>query len=271
MHALIPLLTVALGAQDLPIAPSGFRQASEVEIYRLGRLDYLTDVDYEVTLVNDKVRVETRVDFVARERKEAEKNPALDPVHKIDLGQSYGIWNPGDGVKVSDGWLQGWDMGEFGGGLYWFSKGGKRFAKIDRRNTSSVTRAAKGVYAWQGSDHMMFRYSRFVRLEYAKEEWSVHLVSDLHEVPRALIFNSDHFLYVGTEYVSTMELNGTQRLIYRSPRELRPGGFYKRRNGELWLGTSRAILCLSPVGNRNYKPFWFRPIEKQDSPGHSQG
>lgn len=229
-------------------------------MWRLGSVDY-TDVDYEVTLVNDLVRVEDRVTFVARERKEQSTQKPPKPGHSIFLGHATGQWSMGVGARVEDGWIHGWDAGEFGGALYWFSRDGETYKKIDSRNTLGVTVTSKGVFAFQSLNHLMFSYSRFVKVEKSDGAWQVRQVTDLHDCPQAILFTGKRFLYVGPRYVSTMELNGTQRLVYRSPREMRAGGIYERKNGEVWIGNSRSVLCLSPKEDGAYKHYWFRPIK----------
>lgn len=252
-----------------PDPPRGFKLASDREIWQLGSPD-LDDESYEVTLVKDKVRVETRVEYVAREEKEWKAKPKTEPKHSIFLGHATGHWEIGMGAKVSDGWIHGWDAGEFGGGLYWFSADGSKFKKIGDRNTQIVTKTSKGVFAFQSLNHLMFSYSRFIKVEQVKGLWKEVLVTDLHDCPSAVLFVEGRFLYIGPKYVSTMELDGTQRLIYRSPRQLMPGGFYQRKNGEVWMGSSRSILCLVPEANGQYKHFWFRPTKpaKQALPSH---
>jgi hypothetical protein len=244
----------------LPHAPPGFRHASEVEIWRLGPIDH-TDVDYEVTLVNDKIRVETRVEFVERTDREWKLRNQSKPKHKIFLGHASGLWRIGDGVKVSDGWIHAWDAGEFGGGLYWFSPDGEKYRKIDGSNTLNVTKTEKGIFAFQASNHLMFGYARFIKVEPKNGSWSPKLITDMHYCPQAILFDTNRFIYAASDFVSTMELDGTQRLLYRSAREIRAGGFCQRKNGELWLGSSRSVLCLSPKADGKYSPHWFRPIK----------
>ncbi|MBC8064555.1 MAG: hypothetical protein H7Y17_06980 [Chlorobia bacterium] len=260
MLAAALLCTVSGIQAGAPKPPKGFRLASDLEMWRLGPIDHM-DVDYEVTLVKDQVRVETRVEFVAREDREWKAKKPSKPKHSIFLGHATGTWSMGVGARVEDGWIHGWDMGEFGGALYWFSKGGETYKKIDGRNTVAVTATSEGVFAFQSLAHFMFRYSRFIKLEKAKGAWQARLVTDLHDCPQAILFTGKRFLYVGPEYVSTMKLDGTQRLVYRSPREMRAGGIYQRRNGEVWIGNSRSVLCLSPKGNGEFKPYWFRPVK----------
>jgi hypothetical protein len=245
-----------------PGTPPGFRPASEVEIWRLGEIDYLKDTFYEASLVGDKLRIESRSEMVARQRKEMSRLVEPEPMHKIHLGGGYALWSPGTGTRVSDGWIAGWDMGEFGGGLYWFPPKGEKLKRIDKRNTRFITSTPKGLFAFQSLAHMQFSYSRFVKIEKGGDAWSVRLVTDLHDVPSEFLFDKTRFIYIAREFVSTVEFDGSQRLIYRSVRELFTGGFCRRRNGEIWTGTSRAILCLTPDLQGGYRPFWFRPIHR---------
>lgn len=252
-----------------PAPPQGFKLATDVDVLRSGPGD-IDDVDYVVTLVKDKVRVETREEFATRERTEWNSTPKAKPMHSISLGNATGLWNPGIGAKVADGWIHGWDAGEFGGGLYWFSTDGSRYKKIDSRNTQFIALTSKGVFAFQALNHLMFSYSRFVKVEKANGSWTENLVSDMHDCPSAVLFAEKRFLHVGPNYISTMELDGTQRSVFRWMRGLTPGGFVRRKNGEIWMGNSRSILCLVPEEGGQYKHFWFRPTKpaKQALPSH---
>lgn len=200
-----------------PTPPAGFRPASDLEILRLFGTSN-DDTCYEVTLVNDRVRVETRVGFVARERREQASRKEVEPRHKIAFDSFTGWWSPGDGLKVKDGWLMGWHTSHYGGGLYWFSEDGNSYKKVDARYTRGLAETSTGIFAFQSSAFFELSYSRFVKLKQEDSRWTVHLVTDLHDAPQEILALKDRFIYVGPQYVSTMELDGTQRVIVRSSR-----------------------------------------------------
>ena len=54
---------------------------------------------------------------------------------------------------VDDGWLVGFNHGEFGAALYWFSRDGKRHYEISRHHVVTFFALADGIHAIEGLAH----------------------------------------------------------------------------------------------------------------------
>lgn len=257
---MIPIaLAFALLATPLQAAgpiPAGFKPTSGPELTQ--RNDDSRTADYMVTLVGDKLRVETRVDWVKRTTKEAALHRSLHPP-KVSFRDDMARidWSPGDGVQVDGGWLWGYDVGEFGGGLYWFAPDGKSHLRLDHRNTPILAKTSKGLFAVQALTHMMFWYSELVEVTKGATGWTSRRITDLHVTPRQIIQVGDRFVYTAANYVSTLETDGSQHEIYRSWPEPGFESMVRRTNGEIWIGAATALLRLTPKANGDYSSQWF--------------
>ena len=56
--------------------------------------------------------------------------------------------------RVDDGWLVGFNHGEFGAALYWFDQDGKHYYKISNHQVVAFFTLSDGIYAIEGLAHM---------------------------------------------------------------------------------------------------------------------
>src|SRR5207244_13251840 len=56
--------------------------------------------------------------------------------------------------QVNDGWLVGFNQGEFGAALYWFSNDGQQKYKISDAQVVDFMRTPRGIIAIQGLAHL---------------------------------------------------------------------------------------------------------------------
>lgn len=235
----MPLLALLLATQN----PVGFRPVDEREVPRKSE-----SRDYEVSLVGDRVRIERRTEWVARTRREARAAPRTKPKLTLPLGSATIEWSPGVGLKVADGWLIAADAGEFGGGLFLVNAEETKIERLDSANTSSMKIMNGGIYAVQALNHLMFSYSRLVRVERNGGVWRTRLVTDLHVDPTGVATVGDHFVYTSGDFVSTLETDGTQREIYRSFFQLRLRSLAVLPTGDIWVASAGGVLRLRPKG-----------------------
>lgn len=259
MTSLALILTILSGgsAND---APYGFRKADESDILQLG-VDDDVESGYMLSFLDNRLRIETRVEWVQREGAESKGTDASKGAKfKIDLGSAKVYWKKGDGTPVEDGWLKGFDAGEFGGGLYWFAKDASGYKRINQRNTQMVIDTPKGVFAVQSLTHFTFGYSDLVEVKKGKSGWETRVITNLHVSPSEILRAGDRFIYATNEYVSILNTDGTQREIYHaSMRVLNPESMVRRPNGEIWVGSVKRILRLIPKGNDIYAAQWYLP------------
>jgi hypothetical protein len=73
-----------------------------------------------------------------------------------------------DFAAVSDGWLVGFNQGEFGAALYWFSRDGKRKYKISDHQVQRFVSLTDGVYAIEGLGHLTMSEGSIIRIGRSK-------------------------------------------------------------------------------------------------------
>jgi hypothetical protein len=66
--------------------------------------------------------------------------------------------------QVADGWLVGLDVGEFGGGLWWFSSDGKANKKLSAENIVGFAKTSTGVLAFTGLAHLGFDNGKVLKV-----------------------------------------------------------------------------------------------------------
>ncbi len=213
---------------------------------------------FQVSLEEGRVRIETFWERERRERAEAAAKGA--PRTTVPLNHGYSLsWSPGDGVRVRDGWLLPYDLGEWGGGILLFLDDGKRYERVSGNPTTLVARTRRGVFALQSYAHLEFAFSRLVEIRKEREGWRERLVTDLHVPFFRGLQDGERLVYWTDEFVSTLETDGRQREIYRSLYGAKMGSGVRRKDGELWFGAERGALRLRPGRGGGYAAQWFAP------------
>lgn len=96
-------------------------------------------------------------------------------------------------AAVDDGWLVGFNQGEFGAALYWFSQDGKRNYKVSDHQVVDFFSLPDGVYAIEGLAHMGYSGGSVIRI--ARPKAGAHLeattVAKLPFAPYALSLRRD--------------------------------------------------------------------------------
>jgi hypothetical protein len=85
-------------------------------------------------------------------------------------------------MRVEDGWLTGFNEGEFGAALYWFSSDGKRNYKISDHQVVEFFSGLDGIYAIEGLGHMGYSRGSVIRIARAEPDGRWH-ASTMVELP----------------------------------------------------------------------------------------
>lgn len=113
-------------------------------------------------------------------------------------------------ARVDDGWLVGFNEGEFGGAIYWFSTDGKRNYRVSDHLVVDFFSLPDGLYAIQGLAHMSQSVGSIVHLArpHPNARWQATMVAKLPFAPYAvsvrrdgtmLITLSDSLVRVGSD------------------------------------------------------------------------
>ena len=108
-------------------------------------------------------------------------------------------------TAVDDGWLIGFNEGEFGGALYWFSRDGKRSFVISSDQIVDFFSLADGLYAIEGLAHMSASRGSILRISRPKQgvPWQARSVLALPYAPYAVTVRRD-----GTAVIMKWSLRG---------------------------------------------------------------
>jgi hypothetical protein len=123
--------------------------------------------------------------------------PVLEPKEAARNFQHPSVVRP-----VADGFLVGFDHGEFGGGLTWFNRAGTKHVRISPpaakerdwfpENVVGIFEHQRAFYVFQGLAHLAARRGRVLKVERDPQKgWgAVVLVADLETAPEAILEES---------------------------------------------------------------------------------
>jgi len=99
---------------------------------------------------------------------------------------------------VDDGWLIGFNQGEFGAELHWFSDDGKRNYKISDHQVVTFLSRADGIYAIEGLAHLGLSLGSVIRIARPKAgaRWQASTFVKLPAAPYAVSTRRDGTMLV---------------------------------------------------------------------------
>lgn len=136
--------------------------------------------------------------------------------------------------QVDDGWLIGFDHGEFGAALYWFSRDGKSHYLLSNDHVVAFFSLPDGIYAIQGLAHMAVSSGSIIRIarQTATARWRTSTVVPLQQAPYAvavrrdgslLVVLSDSLVSVGADHkINTLIANAPWDSLYPTSSALLP-------------------------------------------------
>jgi hypothetical protein len=101
-------------------------------------------------------------------------------------------------ASVDDGWLVGFNDGEFGAALYWFSSDGKQNYKISDHQIVDFFSLPTGVHAIEGLAHLGLSQGSVIRIARPKagERWQAGTFAQLPFAPYAISVRRDSFMLI---------------------------------------------------------------------------
>lgn len=99
---------------------------------------------------------------------------------------------------VDDGWLIGFNQGEFGAALYWFSMDGSKSYKVSDHQLEEFFEIGGEIYAIEGLAHLRFNRGSFIRLDrdMESERWMASTILEFPSAPNVGVLGKDETLYV---------------------------------------------------------------------------
>lgn len=167
--------------------------------------------------------------------------------------------------RVDDGWLVGFDAGEFGGSLWWFGVDGRQSRKLAAENVVGFADGAAGVLAPAGLAHMgIDRGGVLLVREGRGGDRKVEALADLGSAPTAFAPESPDSLVVATytRVVRVRASGGVEQLYATAQGEHLPypNSLTLSKAGVVHVGMRHFVLRLSPSAS-GYREEWFVPAD----------
>lgn len=166
-------------------------------------------------------------------------------------------------LKFSDGWLLGFDAGEFGGGLWISNADGSETKRISTDNVKGMVPIGDAILVLSGLAHMTLDFGNALILSQPHGasvalEHAIHMDGE----PRAYARDSDGSVLVVTTYnLSRIKETGElQRLVWlpNFTRFQYANSMVKAADGSIYIGMRMFVLRLLPP---EYKEQWLLPEE----------
>jgi hypothetical protein len=156
-------------------------------------------------------------------------------------------------AQADDGSLIGLDVGEFGGGLWWFSSDGQNSRKLSDENVLGFAKTASGILAIGGLAHMGSDYGQILRVGAgAGGNRRIETLSNLDAAPMAFVVESpDSILVLTTRELVRVRGDGTlQHLFPVNYASLYPNSMTLGPAGILHVGMRHFVTRLTPMGDK---------------------
>ena len=101
-------------------------------------------------------------------------------------------------ARVDDGWLVGFNQGEFGAALYWFSSDGKQKYKISNHQVVDFLSLSNGIHAIEGLAHLGLSRGSVIRITRANASgrWQAASVAKLPAAPYSVALRRDDTMLI---------------------------------------------------------------------------
>jgi hypothetical protein len=168
-------------------------------------------------------------------------------------------------LKVQNGWLLGFDAGEFGGGL-WFASDKGATQMLSHENIRGFVATPRGVLVLAGLAHMGLDSGKvFIVPFVVQSPHDLDVLVELDGAPQAFTKVSDNAMLVATTRgVSRISSSGgTNLLLRRDFGMLYPNSVAVAPDGMIYVGMRLFVVRLAPREGE-YLEQWMLP----DSCGH---
>lgn len=166
-----------------------------------------------------------------------------------------------DLLKVPDGYLVGYNSGEFGGGLARFDSQGQLLDWITSALVLRIVPTGRGAMAFTGPLDWSSSSGHAFRLTYDGKRWRVERVG-FPGAPLALLPDRDgSFVVVTTSHLVEIKRNLRVLILHRGAwgkGAVCPSSVVRDASGTFYLGMSYAVARLRPTATR-YSEEWLAP------------
>jgi len=180
-------------------------------------------------------------------------------------------------ARVDDGWLVGFDEGEFGGGLWWFSDRADHKSRPIHPSSSSPSNPSDIFHAenvlglpmvggqrlvLMGLDHMTGRSGRVFRAVAAPTGWELAPVAVLDAQPDVWLVDGSRLLFLTESGLWVSDGFAARRVHAVDLGNLTPTSMVRAADGAVYVGMRYYVLRLAERGDV-WEESWFVPASCQ--------
>lgn len=167
-------------------------------------------------------------------------------------------------LSVSDGWLVGFDGGEFDGGLWWFAPDGKSRVRLSDANVHGFAAVAGRTFAVTGLAHGPYNDGTVVEIVREHGTWRSVPFANLPTAPDTATAEPPGSLLVLTDAgLVRVDAKGRTRLLVKTNYSgLYPSSMVRLDDGTLYIGMRRFVVRLTPAGD-GYREDWLLPSDSR--------
>lgn len=103
-------------------------------------------------------------------------------------------------LKIKDGWLVGYDYGEFLGNLFWFNEDGTKYEKITTGNIKNIFEINGKIFITEGLAHLSMSRGQIFQIEKKNDNWIVEKKVELPAAPYATTLTKDKEFLIVTSH-----------------------------------------------------------------------
>lgn len=176
-------------------------------------------------------------------------------------------------LRVSDGWLVGFDAGEFGGGLWWFGPEGEEAYRLHPpsetvandegrarvENVRGFAQLEGKVVVLIGLDHLLGSQGRAFRVYRAADRWTLLPLAVFDASPRSWVAAEGRLFLVMQDGLWALDPEGQLESVHATDLTgLAPSSLVHTPERVFYIGLRHYVLRLAPVEGRMTET-WFAP------------
>jgi hypothetical protein len=161
---------------------------------------------------------------------------------------------PTNSIKVNNGWLIGFDRGEWGGALYWYNNDGTEKYLIKDRNVKDIVTIKNKIFITQGLAHLGGDFGSISKIVFQNDKWVVEKTNNLSGKPYKTIVFNDVLISITTEDIISIDSDMKLQTLYEKSfwRILYPNSIVTDKDN-FYFGMRGGILKLNKTSG---KPYW---------------
>ncbi len=168
-------------------------------------------------------------------------------------------------VEVANGFLVGYNKGEWGGKLYWFSRDGKSRYRISDHQVTGFVRHGGDLFAFEGLSHMGPGRGSMIKLKEHGGKWTARTIVKLADEPGPYVADGpDRVLLLVGRSLLSLNFAGSQQVLHQSPTGFgRASSLVRAPDGAIFIDADRVVIRLTPEGSSFREQWLVRPEDAE--------